>query len=657
MFKGIKCPTCQLSKFGKEQICRCQTSRRQLNTKGLEIHPNKFKSVPLLNSYEAQYRIKNYRLNKQYNQQMQKKQDQLPNQYGPELLQKQKPEKSLPVQEKLLAPEKTPPPPPILDNQQTVLRETILSQIENRQNNIREEYCQPLIPPKPPVLSAPIIPNNSVYSGVGTISNPPLLQSDQLVSTDLSTPERKNRELQYQPNCPCQDCQMVRIEKLGQLNLLQSNLLQPSVSQPKKTRRYLSQQKMDEVRDTIRNLTESLRKYPDLLSPERLNQLTVSTEKLIDSFKSYQQTENDSSLGIDNNIRDKPQLPLVAKQCPNPTCDHLTEGVEITVPVYEQIDTIEQLISIAQSYHCQRNKSYHGINLQQMYYLIEPLQELQQMVGLEKCKAKIVDHIIFFLKQYQIDSSAKKEMLHTVIYGPPGTGKTTFARILGKIYANLGLLSKGHFTEVSRTDLIVGYLGQSTSKTSETINNCLGGIMFIDEAYNLGHKEKRDSIAKECIDTLTQRLSEERDLLCIIAGYREEIDECFFDHNKGLKRRFPFIYEIEGYTTNELMQIFQQKMCQNGWSITPETIKQCETQFNSTIFRYYGGDIESFVFQTKLLHARTNFSNQTQTISQKTLEKSLKLFELEQKNRETETDRKKREDKENQKRYEHLMYS
>merc|ERR1711991_1200935 len=107
------------------------------------------------------------------------------------------------------------------------------------------------------------------------------------------------------------------------------------------------------------------------------------------------------------------------------------------------------------------------------------------------------------------------DMLHTVITGPPGVGKTELGRILGHIYKGMGVLKKGHLKIVKRSDLIGKYLGHTAAKTQDVIDECSGGVMFIDEAYSLCNKEGRDSFSKECIDTLNQNLTERRDFLCI----------------------------------------------------------------------------------------------------------------------------------------------
>ena len=98
---------------------------------------------------------------------------------------------------------------------------------------------------------------------------------------------------------------------------------------------------------------------------------------------------------------------------------------------------------------------------------------------------------------------------------------------------------KKKFKKVTRSDLIAGYLGQTALKTQEVIKECLGGVLFIDEAYALGNEQKKDSFAKECIDTLCEGLSDHKEnLMVIIAGYEKELQSCFFDYNQGLESRF-----------------------------------------------------------------------------------------------------------------------
>jgi hypothetical protein len=141
------------------------------------------------------------------------------------------------------------------------------------------------------------------------------------------------------------------------------------------------------------------------------------------------------------------------------------------------------------------------------------------------------------------------------------------------------------------------------------IDECEGGVMFIDEAYALGHSEGRDSFSKECIDTLNQNLSEKRDFLCIIAGYKDALEDCFFSMNDGLRRRFTFRYDIEKYNGSELMEIFILKVQNGGWQY-----KEQDTEKNSELLEFfndnkgnfpnYGGDIETLFLNCKIAHCR-----------------------------------------------------
>ena len=193
------------------------------------------------------------------------------------------------------------------------------------------------------------------------------------------------------------------------------------------------------------------------------------------------------------------------------------------------------------------------------------LAELDELVGLESVKQKVRNLIAF--QQVQLlrkekGLSAPKRTLHLSFTGNPGTGKTTVARIVGRIYKQLGLLSKGHFIEVSRTDLIAGYQGQTALKVKAVIERAKGGVLFIDEAYSITENDHTDSYGRECLTELTKALEDYRDdLVVIVAGYTDPMIR-FFDSNPGLKSRFNTFIEFEDYGTDELIQILC-KMCEN----------------------------------------------------------------------------------------------
>lgn len=156
--------------------------------------------------------------------------------------------------------------------------------------------------------------------------------------------------------------------------------------------------------------------------------------------------------------------------------------------------------------------------------------------------------------------------------GNPGTGKTTVARIVGRMYKQLGLLSKGHFMEVSRTDLIAGYQGQTALKVKKVIEKAIGGVLFIDEAYSITENEHSDSYGRECLTELTKALEDYRnDLVVIVAGYTEPMIK-FFNSNPGLKSRFNTFIEFNDYNTNELLEMLKKICDKDNYILTDDVL-------------------------------------------------------------------------------------
>ena len=194
------------------------------------------------------------------------------------------------------------------------------------------------------------------------------------------------------------------------------------------------------------------------------------------------------------------------------------------------------------------------------------LDELNALIGLEKVKNKVHD-LIVYQKVQKLRREKKlystKNTLHLAFTGNPGTGKTTVARIVGRIYKRIGLLSKGHFVEVSRTDLIAGYQGQTALKVKKIIEQAKGGVLFIDEAYSITENDHSDSYGRECLTELTKALEDYReDLIVIVAGYTEPMNK-FFESNPGLKSRFNTFIEFDDYNAVELDEILVS-MCKNN---------------------------------------------------------------------------------------------
>ena len=277
------------------------------------------------------------------------------------------------------------------------------------------------------------------------------------------------------------------------------------------------------------------------------------------------------------------------------------------VIINEPINNIQDILNMIEKYPLSNDIQYN-INMHDIHNIKEPLSKLNNMIGMDELKQSILDQLLYYIQNLHLSYDNKvQDYMHTVIYGPPGTGKTEVAKIIGNIFSKLKILPNNKFKKVTRTDLIAGYLGQTSIKTSKVIKECIGGVLFIDEVYALGNSEKKDSFSKECIDTLCEALSDHKDnLMVIIAGYKDEIKNCFFNYNKGLESRFIWKFETEKYDYNALFLIFKKQVSDIKWNID-DSIKPYWFYNKINDFKYYGRDIENLLSKIKIAHSRRVF--------------------------------------------------
>ena len=254
--------------------------------------------------------------------------------------------------------------------------------------------------------------------------------------------------------------------------------------------------------------------------------------------------------------------------------------------------------------------------------IAEILRELNSLIGLKKLKSEI-NNLIDFLKiqqkRQELGLSRVPITLHLVFYGSPGTGKTTVARLIGKIYQELGILKKGHCIETDRSGMVAQYVGHTAQKTDDLIKLALDGVLFIDEAYTLKPENAGNDFGQEAIDTLLKRMEDYRDrLVVIVAGYPNEMSR-FIQSNPGLQSRFTRYFTFEDYQPVELLAIFQKICDTNHYQLDKQAKKALLTKF------------------TKLYHQRDkDFGNGrlVRNLFEKTIEKqATRLTKLSQLNK------------------------
>ena len=199
------------------------------------------------------------------------------------------------------------------------------------------------------------------------------------------------------------------------------------------------------------------------------------------------------------------------------------------------------------------------------------MEELNELVGLETIKHDVEELVGLAKVRKMREEKGMKAVpvsLHLVFSGNPGTGKTTVARILAKLYKEIGILSTGQLIETDRSGLVAGYVGQTAIKTQKKIQEAMGGVLFIDEAYTLN--QEGENFGQEAIDTILKAMEDHRDkFIVIVAGYTE-LMKAFVESNPGLRSRFNKFFEFPDYTVDELQEIFKMQCSKYQYKLTDE---------------------------------------------------------------------------------------
>jgi DNA polymerase III delta prime subunit len=337
-------------------------------------------------------------------------------------------------------------------------------------------------------------------------------------------------------------------------------------------------EKYNNVKEELKNVNEELKNLKNPPKKNINNRKRSRDDSYIDNFKSKRPKKYNYLKNKDRN-------------------DKLIE-------LFSSLNTIEDIIALENNeniYDFLKNEKFRCL-----FNLIPSFKELEVIIGMNKVKNQIMKQVSFFLHGL----NSEDDMHHVVITGDPGVGKTTIAKIIGRIYLAMGFLSNNTFTTAKRSDLIAKFLGQTAIKTQKLIDNTEGGVLFIDEVYSLGNKEQRDSFAKECIDTINQNLTEKSNkLLCIVAGYKDDIESCFFAYNQGLRRRFQIRFDIENYSVDELTKILIKFIEKDNWKYKNEKhLNKLVSKYKDKL-KYQGGDILKVFKLVKEIYSQRIFKN------------------------------------------------
>ncbi|KAA9239524.1 AAA family ATPase [Aerococcus tenax] len=259
----------------------------------------------------------------------------------------------------------------------------------------------------------------------------------------------------------------------------------------------------------------------------------------------------------------------------------------------------------------------------------DAFDSLNELIGLAKVKQQISDfvHLAELNRRREEENGGEaKFTLHSLFLGNPGTGKTTVARILGEIFYQKGIIAQKKFIEVSRSDLVAGYVGQTSLKTREVLESALGGVLFIDEAYSLANSN--DNFGQEAINEILKFMEDHRqDIIIVLAGYTKEMNT-FLSTNSGLTSRIPNVFDFEDYSEDEIVEIGRLGLSKQSYTFN-------ESLYGEIIKKAYAGSNDHSngrwirnVNERLIKHLSSRVANDPQAdINQITDEDILKLLE------------------------------